>query len=234
MEIAPLPLGCSVPSLLVSGALRMVRSSVQKRAGFDIYSLRPIAHAPSSFVPALFCAGESDNFVRPHHSADIHAAYGSDFKNIILVEGDHNSPRPRFLHDSAAIFIRAAMQIPDNITLDDASPTANYRTLAAAWHAAALEEESGTTARGTGPDAASFSARRLASRRMDVAAEYAGHGAAHPIATASEEEMVQQAIMASLALRTAVASAEEGGEAEDADAVTEDDARSAASGPRPG
>ena len=44
---------CSVPSLLVSGTLRMVRSSVLKKAGLDIYDLRPIQHAASSFVPAV-------------------------------------------------------------------------------------------------------------------------------------------------------------------------------------
>lgn len=33
-------------------------------------------------------------------------------KNLLLVEGDHNSARPRYVYDSIAIFLQAALQIP--------------------------------------------------------------------------------------------------------------------------
>ena len=46
--------GYTIPHFLVKIALRMIRSSVLKRAKFDIDDLRPIDHAPSSFSPALF------------------------------------------------------------------------------------------------------------------------------------------------------------------------------------
>lgn len=36
--------------------------------------------------------------------------YGGD-KNIVIVEGDHNSPRPKFLYDSAAIFLLTTLQV---------------------------------------------------------------------------------------------------------------------------
>ena len=37
-----------------------------------------------------------------------------------MVEGEHNSPRPRFLYDSAAIFLQNYMGIPPEQSLDGA------------------------------------------------------------------------------------------------------------------
>merc|ERR1719223_1720382 len=71
---------------------------------FDIKHISPIAHADKCFIPALFVAGEHDDFINPKHSRQIHDRYAGD-KNIILVEGDHNSPRPKFMFDSASIFL---------------------------------------------------------------------------------------------------------------------------------
>jgi hypothetical protein len=40
--------------------------------------------------------------------------YGGD-KNILRVEGDHNSERPRFLYDSVAIFFLNTLHIEQSI-----------------------------------------------------------------------------------------------------------------------
>jgi len=49
----------------------------------------------------------------------LHSNYAGD-KNLVLVEGDHNSPRPRFLYDSAAIFLNATMNVPPALAIPDA------------------------------------------------------------------------------------------------------------------
>ena len=110
--------GLYAPNFLVSIAIRMIRGSVQKAADFDIKSLCPIQHAHKCFIPALFVAAEGDEFVPPHHSQQIYQRYAGD-KNIIIVEGDHNSARPRFLYDSASIFLVHVLQIPDSFILDN-------------------------------------------------------------------------------------------------------------------
>ena len=51
----------------------------------------------------------------PHHTTSIfsqriYEKYAGD-KNVIIVEGDHNSNRPRFLFDSAAIFLVHILQV---------------------------------------------------------------------------------------------------------------------------
>ena len=55
-------------------------------------------------------AGENDDFISPNHSRQIHDVYAGD-KNIIIVPGDHNSIRPRFMHDSVAIFLENTLQV---------------------------------------------------------------------------------------------------------------------------
>jgi len=102
--------GIFAPSLLVGIAIRMIKSSVQKIAGFNIHHICPISHAPRCFVPALFVAGDGDKFIEPSHSQDIYEAYAGD-KNIIIVDGDHNSARPAFMFDSVCIFIKNCLQI---------------------------------------------------------------------------------------------------------------------------
>jgi len=103
--------GLAVPGFVVSIAIRMVRSSVLKAAKFKLEDVAPVTVAESSFVPTLFVAAKQDDFIAPHHSETLHAKYAGD-KNLVLVEGDHNSPRPRFLFDSAAIFLQTCMHVP--------------------------------------------------------------------------------------------------------------------------
>ena len=92
-----------IPGFLVSGALKLVRSSIQKTGGFDVLKLNPIDHVEACFIPALFGHGIEDDFIKPHHSDDLHAKYAGD-KNMIKFDGDHNSPRPEFFYNSATIF----------------------------------------------------------------------------------------------------------------------------------
>eukprot|EP00560_Eucampia_antarctica_P009255 CAMPEP_0197828260 /NCGR_PEP_ID=MMETSP1437-20131217/4873_1 /TAXON_ID=49252 ORGANISM="Eucampia antarctica, Strain CCMP1452" /NCGR_SAMPLE_ID=MMETSP1437 /ASSEMBLY_ACC=CAM_ASM_001096 /LENGTH=530 /DNA_ID=CAMNT_0043429425 /DNA_START=178 /DNA_END=1770 /DNA_ORIENTATION=- len=109
--------GITVPNLVVNVAIRMIRSSVKKQALFDIKLISPIAHADKCFIPALFVAGEHDDFINKHHSEAIHARYAGD-KNMIVVEGDHNSPRPKFMFDSVSIFLQTCLQIPNSWALE--------------------------------------------------------------------------------------------------------------------
>lgn len=110
----------NIPQFVIRMAIRWIRSSVQKQAGFDIYELNPALHANQCFIPALFVAGEGDEFVPPSHSQKIHDLYAGD-KNLVLVEGDHNSARPSFFSHSALIFLKTTLQIPEQWLLGNGS-----------------------------------------------------------------------------------------------------------------
>lgn len=77
-----------VPGFAVSGALRVVRSSIKSRAGVDIGELAPIGVVERCQMPAMFCHGKDDDFVKPRHSKLLHAKYGGE-KSLHLVAGDH-------------------------------------------------------------------------------------------------------------------------------------------------
>eukprot|EP00903_Cladosiphon_okamuranus_P008877 g8499.t1 len=109
--------GLTVPGIVVKMVMRMIRGTVAKTANFNVRDLCPIKHADRTFIPALFVAGKSDDFIQPHHSKQICDAYAGD-KNFITVDGDHNSPRPGFLFDSVYIFLQRALRVPPEWSLD--------------------------------------------------------------------------------------------------------------------
>ena len=104
--------GIVVPTFVVSVALRMIQNSVKKQANVNIKHISPVSHVDKCFIPALFVAGEHDDFIKKHHAETLYERYAGD-KNLIIVEGDHNSPRPKFMFDSASIFLQTCLQIPN-------------------------------------------------------------------------------------------------------------------------
>jgi len=92
-----------IPKFILSGAMSLIRKTIQSKAKFDINDLIPMNHVKAGFMPAFFVAGKQDTFIDPHHAKDLYEKYAGD-KNIVIVDGDHNSVRPQFLLDSIAIF----------------------------------------------------------------------------------------------------------------------------------
>jgi hypothetical protein len=100
----------NLPNFILNQALSLVKSTVQKKAKFKLEDIEPIIYAKQCFIPSLFVAAKDDLFVKPHHSKILHDSYPGD-KNLISIEGDHNSSRPRFFKDSAAIFFYNTLQV---------------------------------------------------------------------------------------------------------------------------
>jgi pimeloyl-ACP methyl ester carboxylesterase len=98
----------SLPGFILKACLSLVRSSIKSRADFDINLLRPIDHVEQIYIPALFGAAKQDDFVKPTHSQQLFAAYAGD-KNIIYMDGDHNSSRPQSFLDNVAHFLYSAL-----------------------------------------------------------------------------------------------------------------------------
>jgi hypothetical protein len=96
------------------------------RASFDIRKNAPIEYARNCFVPALFAHAEGDDFIKIHHSEKLHEVYAGD-KNLIRMDGDHNSERPDFFFDSVAIFFYNVL-IANSELDDQAHPTGSIAT----------------------------------------------------------------------------------------------------------
>lgn len=108
--------GINVPNFVVSMTLRMIKSSVKSQAGFSIRRISPIEHVNRCFIPAMFVAGEHDAFIRKRHTERLHDRYVGD-KNIVIVNGDHNSTRPKYLLHSICLFLQSCMQISPSLEL---------------------------------------------------------------------------------------------------------------------
>lgn len=102
--------GHTIPGFAVSIAMSMIKSSVKKKAKFKVESLTPIEHVDRCFIPAIFVHGKGDNFILPHHSEEMCEQYAGE-KQLMIVDGDHNSARPPHILDTAAIFLHNALQV---------------------------------------------------------------------------------------------------------------------------
>jgi len=123
LELVDKHVALPLPRWLVSGVLGLIRSSVQQRAEFDLYDVDPLKVVSTAFIPALFTAASRDTFILPSHAKQLYDAYAGD-KNMVLVDGDHNSSRPRFLMDSIAIFFLQTLQVDVSEVADSPTPPA--------------------------------------------------------------------------------------------------------------
>lgn len=89
--------------------MKFIRRTIQAKADFDIDELNPIDHVDKTFIPSYFIAATEDNFIMPHHTQQLYQKYAGD-KNLNMVEGDHNSPRPQHFMDSVGIFFYNTLQ----------------------------------------------------------------------------------------------------------------------------
>jgi len=98
----------ALPDFLVTMALNHVRSEIQARASFDIEELRPLRSAPRARSPAVFGVATDDDFVLPHHTYDLHQAWGAEAK-LLTFNGGHNGSRPKWFLEQAADFLAAQL-----------------------------------------------------------------------------------------------------------------------------
>lgn len=108
--------GVHVPQIVVSMVMRMLKSSVKQEAGFNIKHISPVCHAPKCFIPAMIVAGEHDDFIKKSHAEVIHRVYAG-YKNLVIVDGDHNSPRPRYMVQGAMLFLQSCMKVSASLEL---------------------------------------------------------------------------------------------------------------------
>jgi pimeloyl-ACP methyl ester carboxylesterase len=94
----------SLPQFVVDGALEIVRSEVQSRAGFDPDAIQPVRAAPRARCPALFASARGDTLTLPEHVRDVYNAWGG-VRHFRSLEGYHNSRREAWFMQEAARFL---------------------------------------------------------------------------------------------------------------------------------
>merc|ERR1719401_1075561 len=98
-----------VPEFLLNMAMQRVREEIKQRAHFDIEDHHPLDHARAARIPALFAVARDDDFVLPHHTFDLHKAWGSADRKLVTVCGGHDSRRPLKFMKYAAEFLQSRL-----------------------------------------------------------------------------------------------------------------------------
>lgn len=143
--------GMAVPGVIASVAIRMLRGSVKKQAGFNMKEVRPIASAPKCKFPALLVAGTKDDFVLPHHSREIFNQYGGK-KDLLMVDGTHSTPRPISMFQSSAQFLKDCFGVQGNNDDVKFAVPANVALMNPPWTFPKRENTSTATRRASSGD----------------------------------------------------------------------------------
>lgn len=100
-----------LPEFMLDLVFNAVRDEVLSRAGIDISELSPIDKAPEARAPVLFGVAADDDFILPHHTLDLHAAWGGSDRRLVTFDGGHNGARPAWFLEEAAAFLDAKLAV---------------------------------------------------------------------------------------------------------------------------
>ncbi|OII73910.1 uncharacterized protein cubi_02712 [Cryptosporidium ubiquitum] len=98
-----------LPNFLVDSALSFIKSTINDKAKVNIDEIAPIKSIGHCKVPALFISGTNDTLVNPNHSKKLHDNYGGE-KMLMIIPGNHNSERPKFVKASIVIFFYSVFE----------------------------------------------------------------------------------------------------------------------------
>ena len=99
-----------LPKFIVTGALQIIKQTIQTKAKFQITDLDVIKRAERCVTPCIFVASKLDTFTRCHHSEKLHSAYKGADTRIIYFEGEHNESRPTNTTNAILEFISAHLR----------------------------------------------------------------------------------------------------------------------------
>ena len=87
---------------------------MRRRAkGVDVLGVSCEPAARTATKPALFLAGSRDVLAAPAtHARPLEALYGGP-STLLVFDGEHNSPRPRWVYDRVRAFLEAAFSDDD-------------------------------------------------------------------------------------------------------------------------
>jgi len=130
----------SLPNFLVKRVVKMLKETVKEKGQFNIDDIEPVKFAKKCFVPAFFSHGKDDTFVNMHHCKDLYNVYPGE-KNILFIDGDHNSLRPNKLNEKAAEFFYNALKCKYIRELNDYYN--GYRLIFNDWENSSLRTPTG-------------------------------------------------------------------------------------------
>ena len=95
----------NIPDFLIDTILSIVRNTVIKKNGLDIYKLKPLDLANKTFQPAIFLHAIYDELINVQHSIDLFNEYAGEKSLKCCDKGGHNSKRnSNIIHEIGQFF----------------------------------------------------------------------------------------------------------------------------------
>lgn len=122
-----------IPKWLIKRSIQKIRKRIQKKAQFDIYEVSPISKVENIEKPIFFIHGTEDLFVVPDNSQQLFDSCPSQFKEIHLVPGEHDSDRPQDILKMATTFLCRSIGMYITFS-DDSAPNESPPNQASRQH----------------------------------------------------------------------------------------------------
>jgi fermentation-respiration switch protein FrsA (DUF1100 family) len=108
-----------LPNFLINFIKKYVSDIIEKKVNMRIEKIEPIKDAEfCTNIPALFCHGIDDDFIKKEHSKDLFEKYSGP-KEIIMFDGNHNSKRPIHVLQIIALFFFDKLKVDSIHTLNE-------------------------------------------------------------------------------------------------------------------
>lgn len=107
-----------IPNFIVSFVLFFVKKTIRKKNDMQIDTLKPIDYVDKAKVPAIFIHAKHDELIPYEHTIELCNKYGGK-KSINIVEGDHNTPRPKHIVIKIVNFFKENLDICENNNEED-------------------------------------------------------------------------------------------------------------------
>ena len=112
-----------VPDFIIKSSTESVRKKVSEKANFDICDVSPLEKVPYITKPILFIHGIDDKFVIKKNSEILFNRCKSQYKEIQLVPGEHDTNRPAETIKYATTFLCKAVGIIIQFAKPKSSPS---------------------------------------------------------------------------------------------------------------
>ena len=115
--------------IIINFVKKYVSDIVEKKAHFKIDKIDSMKAIKSfSHIPILFIHAMNDNFISVDNSKNLYNEYKGK-KEIILFDGNHNSPRPIHIFQIASLFIYENLDIKNIKTISEKYNKKVYKTI---------------------------------------------------------------------------------------------------------
>lgn len=99
----------SMPDIVLSGVIHMIRNTIRKEVGIDVYKVNPVEVAHRVTVPACFLVGAKDELISMDSLMNLYNKYAGEKKLVVISEAGHadcRSENPKAMKEAVQFILK--------------------------------------------------------------------------------------------------------------------------------